>query len=78
MGSLQLTFFIRVEPPPDLLIYVVVCYGVCFLLSGAILDGIVPIGTQPLGFAPLQAFGAYPLQAYMHPGDGHQPMPLMH
>ena len=30
------------------------CFGVCFLLSGAILDAIFTPGAQPLGFAPLQ------------------------
>ena len=36
------------------------------------------MGAQLLGFAPLQPFGAYPWQAYVHPGDGHQPTPGMH
>ena len=33
------------------------------------------MGTQPLGFAPLQPFGAYPWQAYVQPCDGHWPTP---
>ena len=37
-----------------------------------------PMGVQPLGFAPLQPFGVYPLQAYVQPGDGHQSTPGMH
>ena len=37
-----------------------------------------PMGTQPLGFAPLQPFGVYPWQAYVQPGDGHQSTPGMH
>ena len=37
-----------------------------------------PLGTQPLGFAPLQSLGVYPWQAYVQPGDGHQPTPSMH
>ena len=36
------------------------------------------IGAQPLEFAPLQPFGAYPWKVYMQPGDGHLPMPGMH
>ena len=56
------------------ILYVLVyCSGVCFLLSGAKLDAMhSPMGTQPLGFAPLQPFGVYPRQAYMQPGDGPQ------
>ena len=37
-----------------------------------------PMGPQPLGFAPLQPFGAYPWQAYVQPGNGHWPTPGMH
>ena len=37
-----------------------------------------PMGDQPLGFAPLQPFGAYPWQAYLQPGDGHWYTPGMH
>ena len=37
-----------------------------------------PKWAQPLGFAPLQPFGAYPWQVYMQPGDGHWPTPGMH
>ena len=33
---------------------------------------------KPLGFAPLQPFGAYPWQAHVQPGDGHQPTPRKH
>ena len=36
------------------------------------------MGAQPLEFAPLQPFGAYPCQAYVWPGDGHQLTPGMH
>ena len=35
-------------------------------------------GAQPLGFAPFQPFGVYPLQAYVQPGDGHQSTPGVH
>ena len=40
MGTLQVSFFFRVELPTHLLIYVCVCYGVYYLLSGSILDAI--------------------------------------
>ena len=53
--------------------FVDVCYGVCFSLSGAILDAIFTNGAQPL-----QPFGAYPWQIYVHPGDGHWPSQGMH
>ena len=36
-----------------------------------------PMKAQPLGFAPLQPFRTYTLQAYVHPGDGHWPTPGM-
>ena len=37
-----------------------------------------PLGAQPLGFAPLQPFGACLWQAYVEPGDGHGPTPGLH
>ena len=40
MGPPQLSFSFRANLPFDLFIYVGVCCGVCFLLSGAILDAI--------------------------------------
>ena len=36
-----------------------------------------PMGVQPLEFALLQPFGAYPWQAYVQPGNGHWPTPGM-
>ena len=36
------------------------------------------MGAQLLGFAPLQAFGVHPWQAYVQPGDDHQSTPGMH
>ena len=35
-------------------------------------------GLKPLGFAPVQPFGAYPWQPYVQLGDGHWPTPGMH
>ena len=34
----------------------------------------LPMGSKPLGFAPLQAFISYPWQAYVHIDDGLRPM----
>ena len=82
MGPSQVGFSFRVEPPIIFYFYMFgVCSGVCFLLSGAMLDAIFTHGVQLLGFVPLQPFGAYPWQAYVQPGDGHWVMvttPGMH
>ena len=59
IGSPQVGFFFRVEPSTVLCMFGV-CSGVCFLLSGALLDVIFTPGAQPLGFAPLQPLGVYP------------------
>ena len=37
-----------------------------------------PLGAQLLGFAPLQPLRVYAWQAYVQPGDSHQPTPGMH
>ena len=73
MGPLQVSFPTRVESPCNFLICIVVYSGVCFLLSGTMLDALVTNEAQPLGFAPLQSFGAY-----TWPGNGHGPSPGMH
>ena len=36
------------------------------------------LGSEPLGFAPLQPLGVYPWQAYVQPSDGHWPMTGIH
>ena len=74
MDPSQVSFSFRVEPPNDLLIYVGVSSGVCFLLSGVMLDAYSPIETELLEFEPLQPFRAYPWQAYVYPRDGHWPI----
>ena len=64
MGPPQVGFFFRVEPSTILYIICLVsvlmsafCFQVpCWMLYS-------PMGAQPLGFAPLQPFGAYPWQA---------------
>ena len=72
-------FFFGVKPPTALYI---ICL-VSLLVSGIYFQ--VPcwmpyscLGAQPLGFAPLQPLGVHPWQAYVQPGDGHQPPPGMH
>ena len=42
------------------------------------LDAVFTYGESTIGFAPLQPFGAYPRQAHVQPGGGHQPTPEMH
>ena len=66
MGSPQVGFLFRVEPPT--ILYII--YLVSILVYS-------PMGAQPLGIAPLQPFAVYPWQAYEQPGDGHLPMPGM-
>ena len=58
----QVGFSFRVEPPTVLYFYMFgVCSGVCFWVPCWMLYS--PMGAQPLGFAPLQPFGAYLWQA---------------
>ena len=49
MGPPQVSSFFSVKPPTNLLIYVDVCYVVCFTLSGAILDAIFTNGGSTIG-----------------------------
>ena len=70
-GPLQVSFSFKVEHPTNLLIY-------AFLLSGAMLDAIFTNGGTSIWVCTTAAFGAYPWQAYVHHGDGHQPMLGMH
>ena len=77
-GSNADEFFFRVQPSTDLPIYVGVCYGICFLLSGSNVDALFTYGAQFSGFAPPQAFRAYPWQACVQHGDGLMPLPGMH
>ena len=79
MGSTQVGFFFRVEPP---IIVSYICL-VSILVSAFYFyvpswKAYSPMGAQPLGFAPWQPFGVYPWQAYVQPGDGHQSTPGLH
>ena len=79
MGSPQVGFFFTVEPPTILYIICLVSIlvpALYFQVPSWMLYS--PVGAQPLGFAPLQPFGVYPLQAYVQPGDGHWSTPGMH
>ena len=79
MGSPQVGFFFRGEPPTIL-------YIICFasvLVSAFYFQmpcwmPYSPLRAQLLGFVPWQPLGVYPWQAYVQPGHGHQPTPGMH
>ena len=79
LGPLQVHSFFRVEPPT---VFVFIClvsvmvYAFCFLVPCWMPYS--PLRAQPLGYAPLQPFGAYPWIAYVQPGNGYQPTPGMH
>ena len=79
MGSPQVGFLFRVEPPTILYIICLVT-----ILVSALYFPVPswmpysPVGAQPLGFAPLPPFGGYTWQTYVQPGDGHLSMPGMH
>ena len=79
MGSPQVGFFFRVEPPTILyIICLVSILASVFYFKAPCWMPYPSLGAQPLGFAPLQPLGVYPWQAYVQPGDGHQPPPGMH
>ena len=66
MGSPQVGFFFRVEPPTILyIIYLVSVLVSAFYFQVPCWMPYSPLGAQPLGFAPLQPFGVYPWQAYV-------------
>ena len=79
MGPPQVGFSFRVKPPTVLYFYMSgVCSGVCFLFSGTMLDAVFTNGALPVGFTPLEPFGAYPWQTYVQRGIGHWSTPGMH
>ena len=79
MGSPQVGFSFRVEPPT--ILYII---GLVSVLVSAFYFQVPgwmpysPMGAQPLWFSPLQPFGVYSQQPYVQPGDGHWSMPGMH
>ena len=74
MGPPWVGFFFRVEPPTILYFM----FGVCFLLSGAMLDAIFTYGGSPIGVCTIAALWSFPCHAYVQHGDGHQSTPGMH
>ena len=79
VGPTPVGFYFRVEPPTILYficLVSVLVYAFCFHVPCWMLYS--HMGPQPLGFATLQPFGAYPWQAYVLPGNGHWPTPGMH
>ena len=79
MVSPQVGFLFRVEPPTILYILCLVSVLVsAFYSQVPCWIPYPPLGAQTFGFAPLQPLGVYPWQAYMQPGDGHQPTPGMY
>ena len=64
MGSPEVGFFFRVEPPTILyIICLVSILASAFFFQVSSWMPYSPMGVQPLGFAPLQPFGVYPWQA---------------
>ena len=79
MGSPQVGFGFRVEPPSILYIICLVSVLVsAFYFQVPCWMPYSPMGAQPLGFAPLQPLGVYLWHAYVQPGNGHWPTPSMH
>ena len=79
MSSPQVGVFFRLEPSTVLYITCLVSVLVsAFYFQVPCWMPYSPLGSQPLGFAPLQPLGVYPWQAYVQPGNGHQPTACMH
>ena len=71
MGTLQVSFSFKVEPPTDSLCHMLVSvmvFDFCFQVS---------MWLQLLGFITPQPFGVYPWHAYVPHGDGLWSMPGM-
>ena len=60
---------------PPFFIHVGVYYGVCFLLSGAMLDVIFTYGGSTIWVCTIAALWSLPMQAYVQLGDCHWPTP---
>ena len=76
MGPLQVAFSFLPPFVYFICLVSVLVYAFCFQVPCWM--SYLPMGAQPLGFVPLQPFGAYPWQAYMQPGDCHLPTLAMH
>ena len=53
MGSPQVSFFFRVEPPTVVYYMFGIHSGVCFLISGAKLDAVFPYGGSTVWSLPM-------------------------
>ena len=72
-------FIFRVEAPTVLYIICLVSVWVsAFYFQVPCWIPYSSLGVQPLGFAPLQPLGVYLWQAYVLPGDDHQPIAGIH
>ena len=62
------------------MLYVGVCYGVCFLLSGSHVAAMLTNGSLTFGVkvAMPHPYGVYPWQLCMPIDDGLWPMPRLH
>ena len=60
IGPPQVSFSFRVEPP-TVFICDGVCYGVCFLLSGAMLDAVFTYGGSTIGVCTIAALLSLPM-----------------
>ena len=62
MGSPQVGFFFRVEPPIIYILYIFgVCSGVCFLLLGAKLDAVFIYGGSTIRVCTLAILWSLPM-----------------
>ena len=61
MGPSQVGFFFRVEPPTVLYFMFGVCSGVCFQLSGAMLDAVFTYGGSTIGVCNIATLLSLPM-----------------
>ena len=79
MAPPQVGFFFRVELPTVFVYYMFgVCSGVCFLLSGAMLDAIFTLGDSTTGVCTIATPWSLPMAGIYATWCGHQPTPGMH
>ena len=67
MGSPQVGFFFRVEPPNHFVYNMFgVCSGVCFLLSGVMLDAIFTTGSSTTGVCTIATPWSLPMAGMLY------------
>ena len=70
LGSSQVSYLFQGQVFHQFItLYVGVCYGIYSCFQVPMWQPCLPMGTQSLGFAPLQPFILYPLEAYVPPCD---------